>query len=175
MAGNERALVPVSDELNVLLHELLVHADEAHGKSVADELLLTLDSVPDDAVDGVLGELVLEVRVQQAGKVAVEALVAGDELVGEGEPGHEAALLEPEDGAEGTGKENSLNGREGHQALRKGIRLVDPVHGPLGLLLDAWDGRNGVEEVSTHRWGFDVRIDEEGIRFAVDVLNGNLG
>ena len=40
------------------------------------------------------------VRVKEAGKVAVQALVAGDELVGEGEAVHEAALLEPEDRAE---------------------------------------------------------------------------
>jgi len=39
-------------------------------------------------------------RVEQARKVAVEALVAGDELVGEGQPRHQAPLLQPEDGAE---------------------------------------------------------------------------
>ncbi len=55
--------------------------------------------------------------VQQAGEVAVQALVAADELVGEGEAGHEAALLEPEDGAEGAAEEDALHGGEGDEAL----------------------------------------------------------
>lgn len=46
------------------------------------------------------GKLVLEHRVEEAGKVGVETLVAGDELVGEAQAGHQAPLLEPEDGAE---------------------------------------------------------------------------
>ncbi len=40
---------------------------------------------------------------QQACEVAVQALVPADELVAEGEARHEAALLEPEDGAEAAG------------------------------------------------------------------------
>jgi hypothetical protein len=47
----------------------------------------------------------------------VKALVPGDELVGEGEPGHEAALLEPVDGAEGAGEEDALDARERDEAL----------------------------------------------------------
>ncbi len=47
-----------------------------------------------------LGALSVEQRIEVAAEVAVQALVARDEFVGEGEPGHEAALLEPEDGAE---------------------------------------------------------------------------
>ena len=39
-------------------------------------------------------------RVEQAGKVAVEALVPADELVAEGQAVHEATLLQPENGAE---------------------------------------------------------------------------
>lgn len=50
----------------------------------------------------------VEQGVEEAREVAVQALVAGDELVREGEPGHEAALLEPEDGAEGAGEEDAL-------------------------------------------------------------------
>lgn len=59
-------------------------------------------------------------RVQQARKVAVQALVARDELVGEGEPVHQAALLEPEDGAEGAREEDALYARPRHQPLREG-------------------------------------------------------
>ena len=58
-------------------------------------------------------------RVQQAGEVAVEALVARDELVGEGEAVHEAALLEPEDGAEGAAEEDALHAPPGHQPRRE--------------------------------------------------------
>nr|CAD1826466.1 unnamed protein product [Ananas comosus var. bracteatus] len=54
--------------------------------------------------------------VEEASEVAVEALVAGDELVGEGEPGHEATLLEPEDGSAGAGEE-ALDAGEGDEAL----------------------------------------------------------
>ena len=43
----------------------------------------------------VLGQLVLQHAVDQEGELRVQALVAGDELVGEREAGHEAALLEP--------------------------------------------------------------------------------
>ncbi len=39
-------------------------------------------------------------RVEQAAKVGVQALVARDELIAEGQAGHQAALLQPEDGAE---------------------------------------------------------------------------
>lgn len=46
-------------------------------------------------------------RVQVAGEVAVQALVAGDELVGERQAGHQAALLEPVDGAEAAGGDDS--------------------------------------------------------------------
>lgn len=49
----------------------------------------------------------------------MEALVTGDELVGEGEAVHEAALLEPEDAAEAAAEEDALHARPGHQALCK--------------------------------------------------------
>lgn len=72
---------------------------------------------------------------EEAGKVGVEALVARDELVGEGESGHEATLLKPEDGGERacgehgqgekrvgiegrrTGEEDSLDGGERDETL----------------------------------------------------------
>jgi len=44
-------------------------------------------------------------------------LVSADELVGEGESGHQASLLQPEDGSEGPGEEDPLHGREGYHAL----------------------------------------------------------
>lgn len=45
-------------------------------------------------------KLAKNVRVEEAGEIAVEALVPRDELVGEGEPRHQPPLFQPEDGAE---------------------------------------------------------------------------
>ena len=66
-------------------HEIRVHADEGAGERVADKLLLDLDSLLDDLPDDGLVGLLVDVRVEEARKVAVKALVAADELVGEGE------------------------------------------------------------------------------------------
>jgi hypothetical protein len=88
----------VSDELNVLAHEGGVHAEQSAGKSISEELLLDLNGLGDDGLDSVLAGTGVEEREEEAGKVGVHALVTGDELVGEGETGHETTLLEPEDG-----------------------------------------------------------------------------
>ena len=55
----------------------------------------------------------------------MKALVAGDELVGEGQPGHQATLLQPENSAETSREEDALNARERHQTLGKGSIAVD--------------------------------------------------
>eukprot|EP00967_Tisochrysis_lutea_P037301 scaffold44835_cov14-Tisochrysis_lutea.AAC.1 len=55
--------------------------------------------------------------VQEASKVAVQALIAGDELIGEGKARHEATLLQPEDGAEGAREEDALHAGKSNQAL----------------------------------------------------------
>lgn len=110
----------VRDELDVLDHEVRVDADEGHGEGVRNELLLGVDGGLDDLVDAGHGELLLQHGVEEAGEVPVQALVAGDELVGEAEAGHEAALLEPEDGAEGAGEEDALDGGERDEALGEG-------------------------------------------------------
>ena len=61
----------------------------------------------------------------------MQALVPGDELVGEGETGHQAALLEPEDGAERAGEEDALDGGIGDEPLRIGPVGVDPLDRPV--------------------------------------------
>ena len=166
---------PVGAELDVLPHELGVHADELYGEGVADELLLDLDGVRDDVEDAGLGELVDQLAVEQAGEVAVQALVAADELVGEAEAREEAALLEPEDRAEGPREEDALDGGEGHAPLGEGgVIPLAPLQGPAGLLLDAGDGLDGVEEVVLLVRVLDVRVDEEGVGLGVDVLDGDL-
>ena len=114
-------------------------------------------------------------REQKAGEVGVETLVAGDELVGEGETGHETALLEPEDGGESTAEEDTLDGSKGDETLSKGGALVgDPTKSPVGLLADARDGIDGVEEVSPLRGLLDVSVDKEGVGLGVNVLHHDL-
>ena len=61
-----------------------------------------------------------DVLKHEAGKVCVEPLVAANELVGEGESGHEAALLQPEDGGERAGEKDALHARVGNHALSEG-------------------------------------------------------
>ncbi len=70
----------------------------------------------------------------------MQALVAGDELVGEGEAGHETAFLEPENGSEGAGEEDAFDGGEGDEALGEGGGFVlDPFDSPVGFFADAGD------------------------------------
>lgn len=165
----------VSDELDVLLHEVRVHAEQGAGKSLGEELLLNGDGIADDVLDELLAGSVVEVREQKAGKVGVETLITGDELVGEGETRHEAALLEPEYGGESTTEEDTLNSSEGNKALGEGGILVgDPPKGPVGLLADAGNGVDGIEEVGALRWLLDVGINEKGVGLGVDVLHHDL-
>lgn len=123
----EREEQPIGHELDVLLHEVGVHAQQRAGQGLGQELLLDGDGLGDDVLHGLLRGAVVEVREEEAGEVGVHAFVAGDELVGEGEAGHEAALLEPEDGGEGAAEEDAFDGGEGDEALREGGVLVrDP-------------------------------------------------
>jgi hypothetical protein len=66
----------------------------------------------------------LEVIKEQASKVGVESLVARDELVGEGEPRHETALLEPEDRRERARKEDAFDGSKGDKTFAECGPLV---------------------------------------------------
>ena len=58
-------------------------------------------------------------REKEAGEVGVEAFVAGDELVAEGQARHEATFLEPEYGGERAAEEDALDGRESYETLRE--------------------------------------------------------
>jgi len=104
----------------------------------------------------------------------VETLVSGDEFVGEGESWHEAAFLEPEDGAKASGEEDSLDAGEGNEALGKGLGGVDPAEGPVGLLGDAGNGVDGMEETGLLFGVFYVGFEEETVHLGVNVLDGDL-
>ena len=56
--------------------------------------------------------------VEQAGKIAVKALVSGDELVGECQARHDAPLPQPEDGAE-TAKEQKVLERKAYASTSR--------------------------------------------------------
>ena len=47
----------------------------------------------------------------------MESLVAGNEFVTESEAGHNASLLQPENGGEGTTEEDPFNGSEGNDTF----------------------------------------------------------
>jgi hypothetical protein len=116
----------------------------------------------DDPLDGIGMRPLPEMTEEQAGKVGMHALVSRDELVGESETGHKAALLEPEDGSKGARKEDTLNGCECDESFTKGRTTVrDPFECPVGLALDAWDVLNGVKEILALSSVLDVRVDEE--------------
>mmetsp|Transcript_34635 Transcript_34635/g.81775 ORF Transcript_34635/g.81775 Transcript_34635/m.81775 type:complete len:360 (-) Transcript_34635:14-1093(-) len=170
----ERHEQPVGAELDVLGHHPRVHADQVHRERLADELLLVQHGVADDVVQLGVGQLVLEHAVQQAREVAVHALVARDQLVREGEPRHEAALLEPEDRAERAREEDALHRRERHQPLREARRLRDPLQRPVGLLPHARHGLQRVEQPLLLDRVLDVRVDQQAVRLGVDVLHRDL-
>eukprot|EP00760_Papus_ankaliazontas_P038938 PhM_4_TR9425/c0_g1_i1/m.5804 len=172
---SERDHEAVGDELNVLRHELAVHPDQSHRERVADKLLLDRHGLADDALHLFLRELVLEVGfVEHAAEVAVQTLVARDELVAERQAGHQPALLEPENGAERAGEEDAFDGREGDQSVGKRLRGLDPADRPLRLLHDARDRFDGVEERVLLLGVLDVRVDQHRVHFRVDVLDGDL-
>jgi hypothetical protein len=70
----------------------------------------------------------------------VHSLVTGDEFVGEGQTGHETALLEPEDRGECSTEEDTLDSSECDETRGEGrVVIADPFQGPVCLLADAWD------------------------------------
>ena len=129
----------IGDEFNVLAHELGVHANEGDGQGFGQEFLLQSDCVGDDVSNAVGRGGMAKVGEEQAGKVGVEAFVSGDQLVAEGEAGHQATLLEPEDGGERAREEDTLDGGKGNKTFSERVVGGDPLESPVSLLLDARD------------------------------------
>mmetsp|Transcript_125581 Transcript_125581/g.340970 ORF Transcript_125581/g.340970 Transcript_125581/m.340970 type:complete len:245 (+) Transcript_125581:738-1472(+) len=126
-------------------------------------------------MDHLLGELVLQLAVDEARELGVQALVARDQLVGEGEARHQAALLEPVDGAERATEQNSLHGRKRDDALGEASLLwAHPLHCPLGLLPDGRHGVDRVEDLLLLGGVPDVLLDQQRVRLRVNVLHGHL-
>ena len=130
-----------------------------------------LDGLADDGGHAVRGEFVAEVLgVQERAKVLVQALVAADQFVGERETGHQAALLEPENRAKGSRKQEALDAHEGHEALGERPRFVHPLERPLRLLLDAGNRAHGLEQVLLLHVVVDVGVDEQAVGLVVNGL-----
>lgn len=103
----------------------------------------------------------------------MHALVAGDQLVAERQAGHEPALLEPENAAKRTGKENAFYYGKGDELLAK-TALFNPSQGPVSLPFDAIQVFDGVQQVVLFSWIFDVSVNEQRIGFGMDVLHHDL-
>ncbi len=175
LRGSQGDQQSVGTEFNVLLHQVGVHANELDRKGVADKFLFDFDGVGDNLDNAFGRKLVDELVVEHAGKVAVESLVSADEFVGEGKTGHQTALLEPENGAERSGKEDSLHDAKGDASFGKaGLFGVAPLKSPLGLLLNTWDGVNGVQKTHLFARVLNVGINQQGVSLRVNVFNGNL-
>ena len=105
----------------------------------------------------------------------MQAFVARNELVGEGQARHEAPLLEPEDGAEASREEDAFHCSKGHETLREGRHLrVAPFERPVGLLVHARHGLDGSQQVGLLSLVPDVGVDQQAVHLGVDVLNRNL-
>ena len=70
----------VCAKLYVLFHQRSIHADEVHAQRRVDKQLLDFHGIAHNGVDGFRAARTLQLAVQQAGKVAMQAFVARDEL-----------------------------------------------------------------------------------------------
>ena len=128
----------VSDEFNVLFHELCVDSQQWTRQTVGQESLFDSDCFGDDVLDDLFAGTFAEVAEEETGKVGVETFVSGDEFVGEGQSGHETAFLKPEDGSKRSGEEDSFDGGEGYETFCECRVLVgNPTKSPFGFGFDA--------------------------------------
>ena len=113
--------------------------------------------------------------VEEARKVRVETLIAGDELVGDREAGHETTLLQPEDSTEGATEEDALNDGEGEEpGGEAGLHIINPRQCPVCLLLHTRNGLDGVEQITLVLRIVDIGVDQEGVGLGVNALNHRL-
>jgi hypothetical protein len=89
---------------------------------------------------------VIQFGVKKAGGIGVEAFIAANEFVRYAEARHKAALLKPEDGAEGAREEDALHGGEGKEAGREtSLAIVNPLKGPVRLMFHSREIVDGLE------------------------------
>ena len=165
----------IGTELNVLTHHLGVHSDQLDGKCVRDELFLRLHGDSHNLLNLLVGRFVHQLLEEKACKVTVHTLITRDELIREGKTGHETTLLEPENGTERTGEEDTLHGGERDETLReRSLVAIGPLKSPLSFLLDTRNGLDGSEKSILFLLVLDVRIDQKRVHLRVNVLDRDL-
>jgi hypothetical protein len=82
-----------------------------------------------------------------------------------------SSLFEPEDRAERPREKDALDGRKRDEALGQARVRVHPLDGPLGLVAHSRHRLDRGEQLLALVGVLDVRIDEQGVHFRVDVLH----
>ncbi len=164
----------IGHKLNVLGHETGVHTDQATGECVADKLILQNHGLADQTANGLCRGLLGLLVIQGHREERMKSFIARDQFIAEGETRKKAALLEPEDGTEGTTEEDALDRRKGRQTGGKARIGLDPLEGPLGLLGDARNGLNGVKQVVLLRLVLDLGINQQGLGLRMNAFHGVL-
>ena len=120
-------------------------------------------------------DLVDDFLVEFACKVRMEPLIPGNEFIARRQAGHQAPLLDPEDGAEGPAEEDALDHGKSNEAGGKVLfRRLDPAPGPVGLLADARNSLNGPKGLELEGLVVNVRINQKGIRLGMTLLHSIL-
>ena len=165
----------VGNELNILAHELGVHADEGDREGITQELLFNDDGLLDDPLHELGVGSPPEMTEQEASEVRVHTLVTTNQLVGEGKTGHESTFLQPEDGSERSREEDTLDGGEGNKTFAEGGTIVGDISkSPVGLPLDTGNGVDSTEEIVTASRILDVCVNEKRVCLRVDVFHHDL-
>jgi len=131
----------IRDKFDVSAHEFAVHANEIDGQRVGEEFLFKLDGVDDNLQDARSRRLIYEMLEHQTREVAVQSLVARNQLVAESQTWHESSLLHPKDGGERSREEDSLDGGKSHNSFGVSrVLSVDPRQSPIRLLFSRLEG-----------------------------------
>ena len=102
----------------------------------------------------------------------MNSLIARNKLVGHCEARHDAALFEPEDGAERPAKEDSFYRRESEKACGEiRIRRVNPLERPFRLLLHTRNRLGRPKNIGLLLGVLNIRINEQRIRLGMHGLN----
>jgi hypothetical protein len=164
----------VGHKLDVLVHQVRVHTYELDGQGFRNEALLYFDCIGHYLLYARVWKFVLQVGVNEAGKVCVHSFVAADQLVRECKARHQSSLFYPVNCAEAPAKEDALDARECHQSLGERALVSYPLQGPLGLLFDAGYVLEGVEKKLFLLFVGDQRFDQKGVSFGVYVFHHHL-
>ena len=91
----------------------------------------------------------------------MKALITAYQLVRKRKAGHETALLEPKDGAEGAAEEDALDACKCYKSLNEGGVGPHPLESPLGLAFNRRDSIDGLKEACLLLGILDELIDHK--------------